>query len=150
MIKLKVLKRGRFLFGVATGDVRSNWHEGNGKSLHQVKCAWTICVPTQGLGFNGFNRWHANHSTNTGLPWPDHPEGQVITMTLNCDAGTVGFAVNDNCGSNASFGGLPRGTALFPVVSFGGDGSAGFAVPCCRYFLQGLLEGLLALLPDPV
>ena len=126
VIRLKVLKRGRFLFGLATGDVQSNWHEGNGKSLHQVNCAWTICVPSQGLGGNGFNRWHANCSTNTGLPWPDHPEGQVITMKFNCDAGTVGFAVNGRKGGG--FGGLPRGTALFPVVSFGGDGSAGCSV----------------------
>ena len=127
VIRLKVLKRGRFLFGLATGDVQSNWHEGNGKSLHQVKCAWTICVPS--TGGQGFNKWHANQHEETGLlPWPDDPEGQMITMTLNCDAGTVGFAVNDDCGSNASFSGLPRGTALFPVVSFGGDGSAGCSV----------------------
>ena len=58
----------------------------------------------------------------------------MITMTFNCDAGTVGFAVNDDeRGRNASFSGLPRGTALFPVVSFGGDGSAGCSVQVVKY-----------------
>ena len=127
-VQIRVLKRGRFLFGVATGEVQSGWHEGNGKSLHQVHCAWTVCVPQAGLGGNGFNRWHGNRSTNTGLPWPSHPEGQIITMTLDCDAGTVSWSVNGNPGTNSTFTGLPRGTELFPVVSFGGDGARGCSV----------------------
>ena len=40
-------------------------------------------------GGQDFNKWHANRHEATGLPWSDDPEGQTITMTLNCDAGNL-------------------------------------------------------------
>ena len=44
---VRILSKGRFCIGVATGEVASSWHEGNGRSLHQLRCAWTICVPSK-------------------------------------------------------------------------------------------------------
>ena len=125
---VRLVKRGRILVGVATGEVQSGWHEGNGKSLHQLASAWTVCVCSRyGAGhYEKINRWHRNVNHATGLP--NANEGDAVGIVLDCDTGTLTFTVNGRGGNNATFTGLPAGTELFPVVSFGGDDVAGCSV----------------------
>merc|ERR1711998_225394 len=119
---MRVQKQSRFLVGIATGAVRSDWHEGNGRSLHQLNCAWTVCVPSNS---EEIALWHHDRSRQTGLP--KVREGDVIGIWLDCDAGTLTFTVNGVGGSDATCVGLPK-EELFPVVSFGGDDVPGGSV----------------------
>jgi hypothetical protein len=139
---VRVLGRGRTLVGICTGAVTGEWREGCGRSLHELKQAWTVCPPS--AGEPKINKWHARQYQATGLP--PMAIGGKLEILLDCDAHTVTFSVEGQVGDNSSFSGLPKGETFYPVVAFGGDDVCGASFELCEYEAFALnLSGVEAL-----
>jgi hypothetical protein len=125
---LNIKKPGRLLIGVVTSEVDASWREGNGRSLHQVAQAWTVCPDAHGT--KNMNKWHAGKSSPTGLPAMG--SGSTLDVVLDCKASRLTFCVD---GSGGDTGGnvfnLPAGKTFFPAVAFGGDSVQGACVEVC-------------------
>ena len=106
------------MLGVCSERIAADFNEGNGRSLHQLPDAWTICLNSDCSG--NMNWWTRDKPTASGLPGV--AVGGLLEIELNCDKGTLEFMVNGRKTAGSSCTGLPSNTKLFPCAAFGGDG----------------------------
>lgn len=120
---VRVLKKARVYIGVVSASAGGQPHsrEGVGKPLHNLSSAWSICVPSESSRgrLDRITGWNGGRHFYTGLP--PLPEGGIIGVTLDCDAGTLSFSCNGVGSPEAWFTGLPTNCVFVPVASFGGD-----------------------------
>lgn len=123
---VKIASPGRLCVGVATDEVKSDWHEGFGRrAIFQTSEAWTVCVPSR-YGSGNYDQIRMRHGRGEG--WlsglPTYAEGDVLGVHLDCEKHTLSFTVNGKPGTRSTYKNLPA-KRFYLAAAFGGDGVAG-------------------------
>jgi hypothetical protein len=119
----KLLKPGRVLLGVCSDGIQAHFSEKEGKSLHQLANAWTICLNANCSGNMG--KWHNGKRTPSNLDGV--PVGGLLEVELDCNENKLTFLVNGKSTATSSCP-LPADTVFYPCAAFGGDDMKGCSI----------------------